>query len=123
MRVPKPTYRNSRHHRRHSAQTFVEYTMLIGVVSALLIAMSTMVRRGVQEMVKVVSDQIGNQELADQNPDPQAGRLINILSDTFVDTDTKTQQRLDVITYNYHRDFTRTRSTTISNTGFRENPE
>jgi len=97
--------------------------MLIGVVSALLIAMSTMVRRGVQEMVKVVSDQIGNQELADQNPDPQAGRLINILSDTFVDTDTKTQQRLDVITYNYHRDFTRTRSTTISNTGFRENPE
>ena len=109
--------------RRHQAQTFVEYTVLIGIVTGLLIAMSTMIRRGTQEMVKVVSDQIGNQLMADQSSDPEAGRLINTASDVFVDRDTKTQQRLDVVTYNFYRDITQINTTTITNSGFQPNPE
>ena len=109
--------------RKQQAQTFVEYTVLIGVVTGILIAMSTMIRRGTQEMVKVVSDQIGNQMLADQNPDPQAGRLLNAISQTTVDRDMKTQQRLDIVTYNFYRDITHTGSTTVLNAGFRPTPE
>lgn len=121
MRVLRSKSKKQR--RRQQAQTFVEYTVLIGLVTGILIAMSTMIRRGTQEMVKVVSDQIGNQLLADQSPDPEAGRLLSAVSDVLVDRDTKTQQRLNVVTYNFYRDFTHTRSTTISNSGFQPSPD
>jgi len=48
------------------AQTFMEYTLLIGVVVAIGSAMTPLLQRGVQAMVKGVADQIGNQINADE---------------------------------------------------------
>lgn len=48
------------------AQTFVEYTILLGVVIMIMLAMSPMLKRGSQGLVKTVADQIGNQQGADQ---------------------------------------------------------
>ena len=47
------------------AQTFAEYVLLLGIVSAIYVAMTPLLRRGIQAMVKGVADQIGNQVNAD----------------------------------------------------------
>ena len=51
---------------RKHAQTFVEYTLVLGVIAGVFIAMSPMVKRASQGMVKVVADKIGAQENAEQ---------------------------------------------------------
>lgn len=50
-----------------SGQTFIEYTMMIGIVLMAIIGMQTMIGRGSKGMIKVVTDQIGNQEWAEQD--------------------------------------------------------
>ena len=59
------------------AQTFVEYIVLIGVVTSLVVAMSPMVRRGAQSMVKLVADQVGVQREGDQQGG-ERGYLVNV---------------------------------------------
>ena len=51
---------------RKHAQTFVEYTLMLGVIAGVFIAMSPMVKRASQGMVKVVADKVGAQENAEQ---------------------------------------------------------
>jgi len=51
--------------RRNEAQTFMEYVLLLGVVAAIYVTMTPLLRRGIQSMVKSVADQIGNQVNAD----------------------------------------------------------
>ncbi|MBF0479878.1 MAG: hypothetical protein HQL26_10385 [Candidatus Omnitrophica bacterium] len=58
--------RNS-HNNEQRAQTFVEYSMVIGVIMLTLIAMRPMLIRGGQSMVKVMTDQVGNQQAAEQD--------------------------------------------------------
>lgn len=48
-------------------QTVVEYIVLIGIVTAALFFMGPLFKRGVQSLVKVTGDQIGNQLNADQD--------------------------------------------------------
>ena len=50
-------------------QTFIEYLMLIGVITGLLVAMSPLVRRFTQGMVKITADQVGNHYFSDQRQD------------------------------------------------------
>jgi len=52
---------------RQHAQTFVEYTLVLGLIAAIFMAMSPMIKRASQGMVKVVADQIGAQENAEQS--------------------------------------------------------
>ena len=49
-----------------SGQTIVEYTFLIGIVIAIVVAMSPMVKRSSQAMVKVVADEVGLQRESEQ---------------------------------------------------------
>lgn len=49
------------------AQTFLEYSAVLGIVTALLFAMNPLIKRTTQGMLKVVIDQVGIQENADQD--------------------------------------------------------
>ena len=53
--------------RSRSGQTVVEYILLIGIVTVALTVMGPFFKRGLQSMVKVTSDQIGDQRNADQD--------------------------------------------------------
>ena len=58
-------------------QTIVEYTILIGVVAVVLSYMGTGIKRGVQSLVKVTADQVGNQKNSDQDfSDVQQGYMV-----------------------------------------------
>ncbi len=50
-------------------QTILEYTLIAGIITAVLYYMGTGIKRGVQSMVKVAADQVGNQQEADQRLD------------------------------------------------------
>ena len=50
-------------------QTFVEYTIVIGVVILIIFAMGPMMKRGIQSLIKTVADEIGIQRNADQRLD------------------------------------------------------
>lgn len=52
-----------------TGQIFLEYVIVIGVVTLIIIAMSAMIKRGTQGMIKVVADQVGNQINAEQQFD------------------------------------------------------
>ena len=51
---------------QNQAQTIVEYTLLIGITIAILLAVTPMIKRGTQGMVKVVADELGTQQNAEQ---------------------------------------------------------
>lgn len=51
-------------------QTIVEYSLLIGIVIALLLVVTPMIKRGAQGMIKTVSDEIGYQNNAEQKEGP-----------------------------------------------------
>lgn len=65
-----------------SGQSIVEYSLLIGIVIAVGVVLSPMVKRGTQGMVKIVADEVGIQNQAEHQGD---GGLIS--SDTKVDLD------------------------------------
>ena len=45
----------------------MEYTIIVGIVAVVLSYMGTGIKRGVQSLVKVTADQVGNQQNADQD--------------------------------------------------------
>lgn len=100
------------------AQTFVEYTLLIGIIVALLIAMMPLFRRGVQGLVKMVADQVGNQQDADQHGG-LSGYLVNVQTLSELDINKTVQQRINVVGYVYD-DAVDTFSNTATNLGFTE---
>ena len=58
-------------------QTILEYTILIGIITVVLYYMVTGIKRGVQSLLKVTADQVGNQQNADQDfNDIQEGYLV-----------------------------------------------
>lgn len=58
-------------------QTIVEYTMIIGIVTVVLFYMGTSIKRGVQSLIKVTADQVGNQQNSDQDfNDDQQGYMV-----------------------------------------------
>ena len=81
-----------------TAQTFVEYTLLIGAVVALLIAMMPMLRRSSQAMVQVVADQVGVQSGAEQEKSDD-GYFLGSNATTYSQTHRYTKERLGTTTY------------------------
>jgi Flp pilus assembly pilin Flp len=103
---------------KKTGQVLIEYTMIIGVIVAILMAMSTMIKRGLQGMIKVTADQIGNQENADQRFD-ESGHMVRSYSSTRASGDTLTTELMGEKSYQYS-DTVRTESMTVSNLGFAE---
>ncbi len=57
-------------------QSILEYTIIVGIVTVVLYYMGTGIKRGVQSLVKVTADQVGNQQNADQDfNDTQQGYM------------------------------------------------
>jgi len=57
-------------------QSILEYTIIIGIITVVLYFMGTGIKRGVQSLVKITADQVGNQINADQDfNDTQQGYL------------------------------------------------
>jgi hypothetical protein len=48
-------------------QSILEYTIIVGIVTVVLYYMGTSIKRGVQSLVKVTADQVGNQQNSDQD--------------------------------------------------------
>ncbi len=101
------------------AQTFLEYILVISVVTAVMIAMSTMLRRSVQGLVKVVADQIGFQQNSDQQGGSK-GYLVNMTARANRDQSTSVRDRLGNVTYSYDRDRTEQQTFVFTNLGFSE---
>jgi hypothetical protein len=87
----------------HDGQTFVEYTVLLGIVVTFLLAMTPMFRRGVSGLVRTVSDQVGRQNESDQ-PGGDSGHLVNSYIITRMNKDVTTRNRAGVVSYLYAQD-------------------
>ncbi len=51
-------------------QTIVEYSLLLGIAIAVLLALTPMIKRSTQGMVKIVADEVGYQNNAEQKDGP-----------------------------------------------------
>ena len=99
-------------------QSMLEYVTLVAVAVSVLIAMSLYIRRGVQGMVRTVSDQLGDQQGAEQKFD-ESGHLINAITVTRSTIDKQTRERVGDINYIFS-DTVRTEATSTVNAGFQE---
>ena len=78
-----------------SAQSILEYILLLGIVAFVLFAMNSLIRRGVQSLIKVTADEIGNQQNGEQNFNSEAGYLVEALSSSKNSRFNIMRQRLD----------------------------
>jgi len=99
----------------------LDYAILFGIVATILFAFSSYIRRGIQGMVRTVSDQIGPQEGADQRVNRERGDGYLISSFADVDLASGKDSKEYVGSFNYHFDDKSTvRLETVSNLGFSE---
>jgi hypothetical protein len=103
-------------------QSFLEYTMIIGVIMVVLTVMAPMMKRSIQAMVKVVADQVGVQNESDQEVNIMDGYLN--FSHTVVQAQTSKTERgySENITYIYD-DRTDASTVQASEMGYTETDE
>ena len=77
-----------RFRKKISGQSLLEYVLIVGAVSLIFVAMGPSMRRGIQSIVKVTSDELAVQNQADQTYDPNAGYLVESFSSTKLNSDT-----------------------------------
>ena len=107
-------------------QTILEYTIIVGIVVVMLSFMGTGIKRGVQSLVKVTADQVGNQQNSDQDfNDTQQGYMVSSNSATQESTikqvnelGSNRQGNVTDITSISVSESTDTQSVTITNAGF-----
>ena len=63
--------------RKLKGQTLIEYTMIVAVSAMTIMAMSVLMKRGIQSVVKVVADQLAYQNEAEEDYKEGSGYLIN----------------------------------------------
>ena len=104
-------------HNEEKAQVFLEYVIIVSVVILVLVAMSSLIKRGTQGMIKVVADEIGLQANAEQNAEEGYLKYSNVLTRTRADQ--RTLENVGNTTYSYE-DEVSTRQSSIINLGFTE---
>lgn len=100
------------------AQTILEYTILLGAIVLIMFAMGPMLKRGTQSLIKVVADQVGTQQNAEQSFD-ERGHLESSNTSTRGSADKQTMDLLGTTTYVFD-DVTDTASNALINLGFTE---
>jgi Flp pilus assembly pilin Flp len=85
----------------NAAQIMVEYTLVIGLVVVMLIAMLPMLNRMSQAMIKVAVDQVGNQVNGDQEFG-EDGHLVHEYASTRADTHKILDHQADRISFHYN---------------------
>lgn len=103
--------------KNNKAQSILEYSLIVGIVTIIFFNMGTFLKRGTQGMIKTVADQIGDQRNADQRFVLEDGFLRN----SFVETDAAIEKSLGddtgVVT-TYYNDRTHSQTQTESGLGF-----
>lgn len=99
-------------------QSILEYTIVVGVIVLVMFAMGPMLKRGIQSLIKVVADQVGIQQNAEQKFD-ETGHLESSYVATRSSMDKQTQDLAGDITY-FLNDETVTTSNALVNLGFTE---
>lgn len=94
----------------------MEYTLMLGIVIVILIAITPLVRRVTQGFVKTVSDQLGDQRGSGQ-PGGDYGYLESSYTFSTQDSYTGRQERLGDVTYSTMSEWSRTQEHEISNQG------
>ena len=110
----KPTLRRS-----VNAQTVIEYVLLIGIVTMALVYMGTDFKRGLQSVVKVTADQLGNQADSDQDSSKQTqqGFLTNSISNSWQSHQLMRTEYIGAIT-TQEGDFSESTTNSLSNQSF-----
>ena len=101
-----------------TGQIFLEYVIVIGAVVLIMFAMSTLIKRGTQGMVKVVADQVGSQINAEQQFGDN-GFLESLHTSTQTTSNKTKTEFVRQTTYTFD-DETTTGSDVLINMGFRE---
>ncbi|OGX06011.1 MAG: hypothetical protein A2Z88_05990 [Omnitrophica WOR_2 bacterium GWA2_47_8] len=113
---------------QRDAQTILEYMSLIGIIAAVFLAMSAYIGRGLQGMVKLVADQVGNQKDADQRPKQVPGQRDDrgfLINSYTAERDFKSKLSETIPGGNFiyrYGDRVESDSHAITNLGFREKP-
>ena len=102
---------------RSRGQSLLEYVILLGVVSTVFFAMFMAVKRGVQGIVRVTADQIGNQQNAEQNVTPTSGYLTESYSLTRLNNNKESRELAGNFAY-FYNDGANTMSNSLINLGF-----
>ncbi len=97
-------------------QSILEYTIVLGVIVIIMFTMGPMLKRGLQSIIKVVADQVGVQQNADQRFD-EAGHLEASYATTRGAMDKQLQDLAGETTYTFN-DLTTTRSNALINLGY-----
>lgn len=86
--------------RNRRAQTLLDYILLLGIVSTVLFAMNTSIRRSIQAVVKGAADHIGRQEESDQDFEGRSGFLVESVTDARTTRNRQTSDFLGALDYN-----------------------
>lgn len=97
-------------------QTLTEYSTVIGIITAVLLAMTPMVRRSVQSMIKITADQVGIQKNSEQQFD-DSGYLEHSYTTARSSTDQMTTSTNVEIKHHYD-DWTMASTNMFTNLGF-----
>jgi uncharacterized protein (UPF0333 family) len=103
----------------NKGQLLAEYAIYVGIIVIVVIAMSPMIRRASQGMIRMTADQIGTQENSDLSAHAQEedGYLIKSVTNVYASTNTLLEEVTGDIIYTYD-DETRMESNTRTNVGF-----
>lgn len=102
---------------RNRAQGLLEYIMVIGIVTLALVAMTPMLRRGVQSIIKTAADQLAAQQNSEQTNSARRGYLVDAYSAARSNINKETKDVTGVITY-VSDDTVETTSNSYANLGF-----
>jgi uncharacterized protein (UPF0333 family) len=102
-----------------NGQTVLEYLLLIGVILLAVVYMGTDIKRGLQSVVKVTVDQIGNQANADQDYESDSGYMVNSWSSSNSNSQRKLLEARGVVT-TFINDTTQSGSISYTNQGTSE---
>jgi len=65
-----------------TAQTLLEYAIMVGVTAVVITAMSPLLKRGIQSVIKGAADQLAPQNESEPTVDRESGYLVNAFSAT-----------------------------------------
>ena len=95
----------------------VEYSIVLGIITLVLIAMNPLIKRSIQGVIKVAADQIGVQNNSDQIfNDAQIGHMVSSYTTTRTAMVQDRSESIGALNYIYG-DNVFTSSTTILNLG------
>jgi len=100
------------------AQTLLEYVIIIGIVTLVLMAMAPRMKRGIQAIIKVTADQMAVQENSDQSADRETGHMVKSYTNSVSFTQTQITQRGNNVVEYIYGDTADTQASSEINLGF-----